>query len=408
MQHGGPGLQQGNLSAPLSRTTRNIALFGLLDYDISDIWTVSAEARVAKDKSAIQGPNLCTIDSSYYAPELDLDLVNPVGDAQESKSFTPRFTLRYQGWERGMIYIQAAKGNKPGAFNQGLFMERRDGCFSQLEVRDPNGLAYVEEEKAWTYEVGTKTTWLDRRVTANIAVYYIDWDNLTVFETPSVPFFPVTVYGNDGAFGVPQALAFNAGKARVYGMELETTFVITDNLYANFSYGLVNGEYTEFTSPALADATGIGLDENGDLIENSNNGKGNQLPNSPKHSFVTALTYSADISSSWSWFARTDFILESKRFTSGTNFEQIDNRKVWNARGGFDSDTWKISAYVTNILDRQTPSAILGFPRIPNRYEYIDPNDPSATGGMGYKNGYGLAPTPGRQYGVELIWRFGS
>jgi iron complex outermembrane receptor protein len=386
-QSGNVGLQQGNLSAPTLQTTKNTAIFGSFDWDLMETLTFTTEARYAKDTKEITSPESCDDpDNKYFDPD------NPIQHEESTTALTPRFTLRYSGWDNAMTYVQAAKGNKPGAFNRAIYSANRNGCQMQ-EFYFGDGepeLAFVDEENAWTYEIGGKTSWFNNRVIANLAVFYIDWDNLTTFETANIQI---------GSFSVPQSLGINAGKADVKGLELETTFAITDRLIAAFSYGYNDAKYTEYTSSNLADTTGEGLTEDGEFIEGSNNAKGNQVPNSPKHNVVTSLSYNDQFTSTLGWFGRTDFVYESKKYTSGTNFEQIGERKVWNARTGLEHDIWRLSAYVNNILDEQTPTAIIGFPRL---------TEDTAAPGLVYPNGYALTPMPGRQYGLELLWRFGN
>lgn len=384
-QAGNVGLQQGNISEPTIQTTKNAALFGSFDWDILDALTFTTEARYANDTKAIKSPESCDDpDSVYYDPG------NPIEHEESTKALTPRFTLRYTGIENAMGYIQAAKGNKPGAFNRAIYSANRDGCQMQ-QFYNGDGepeLAFVDEENAWTYEIGTKTSWLDNRIVANLSLFYIDWENLTTFETANIKI---------GNFNVPQSLGVNAGAANVKGLELETMFAITDKLTATVNYGYNDGKYTEYTSANLAQTTGEGLTEDGEVIEGSNNAKGNQVPNSPKHNVVTSLAYNDQFTSTLGWFGRTDYVYESKKYTSGTNFEQIGERKVWNVRAGLEHDIWRLSGYVNNILDEQTPTAIIGFPRLTERTE-----------SNSIPNGYALTPMPGRQYGLELVYRFGN
>ena len=415
------GLLQAQLSDPYVATTENLAVFGSVELDLTDVWTFTAEARYAEDTKEIQSPNVCEDTPSnreqYIPPGQADEYLNngqPIRHEETTDAVTPRFTLRYQGWENATVYVQAAKGNKPGAFNTGIYSDGRNGCQTQLLYRgyqnDPNNpldtvpdtvpIAFVEEENAWTYEVGAKTSWLDKRLTANVAFFYIDWDNLTAFETRFIEI---------NGLGAPQSLGLNAGKATVKGLELETKFAFTDKLVGTFSYGYNDGEYDEFASKAFAETTGIGLiyepaDPNGPFDPNGiewdptvNNLKGAQIPNSSKHNFVTSLTYNDQFTADLGWFARTDFVYESKKYTSGTNFEQIGNRRVWNARTGLEHSDWRLSLYINNILDEQTQSAIIGFPRLLERNaSNIAPN------------GYLLTPTRGRQIGAEAVFRFGS
>ena len=55
-----------------------------------------------------------------------------------------------------------------------------------------------------------------------------------------------------------------------------------------------------------------------------------------------------------------------------------------------------LGAFVNNILDEQTPSAIINFPRLLERN----------AGGVP-PQGYALTPTPGRIIGGEIVLRFG-
>jgi len=420
------GINQGQLNAPTISTTKNIAVFGALEFDATEKLTLTAEARWAEDTKNIKSPNTCEEpaagappnrydpDGVFAAPGVSIE------HEETTTAVTPRFTARYSATDNAMVYMQAAKGNKPGAFNRGLYTQGRDGCQTQLyynggEQLGPGGtrqtiepIAFVEEENAWTWELGGKTSWLDNRIRANFAVFYIDWDDLTAFELrpieiktdPNAP-FPIIVN---------QSLGLNAGGAEVKGIELETTFAITDKLLATFNYGFNDGRYTEYASKSYADTTGNGLiyapregappEFNKNFIRwdsSVNNLGGKEIPNSSRHNFITSLAYNDQFTADLGWFARTDFIYESEKFTSGTNFEKIDPRKLWNVRTGLDNIDWRLALFVNNILDDQTPSAIIGFVDLTMTNE----------GGTN-PNQYALTPTPGRQVGAEFVYRFGN
>ena len=398
------GLEQGNISRPTFSTTENVAAFGSIDYDLTEKLTFTAEVRYAEDTKAIQSPNVCDDpDSSYFDPD------TPIRHEETTEAWTPRFTFNYAATDAAMVYMQVAKGNKPGAFNRAIYSDYRDGCqIQEFYNGSPDGsvppIAFVDEENAWTWEVGTKTSWFNNRIIANLAVFYIDWKNLTAFETRNIII---------NGLPAPQSLGLNAGNAEVKGLELETTFAITDKLIATFGYGYNNGRYTEYASKSYADTTGIGLVQTGVLPNGNprvewdssvNNLEGAQIPNSPKHNFVTSLAYNDQFTADLGWFARTDFAFDSKKYTSGTNFEQIGQRKSWNGRIGLDHNAWRLALYVNNILDEQTPSAIIGFPRLLERNNAGAPN--ARTGVP--PNGYLLTPTPGRRAGVEAVFRFGN
>lgn len=370
-QHSSPGIAQGPLSDPTIATTENIALFGGIEADLSERLTLAIEARVAKDTKEITAPIFCDDpESPFFDPN------NFVSDESETEALTPRFSLRYNATDDAMIYAQVAKGNKPGDYNIGYFQDGVLGCATEEALNNPDGVAYVEEEKAWNYEVGTKANWFDRRLTTNLAFFYIDWTNQTVFETRTIPRLVV---------GAPQSVGVNAGKSDVYGMELETSFAITENLTGSFGYGLSRGKFKVFQSNALEDLTGDG------------NAAGQRIPNSSEHNVVISLAYLRPVTSTLDWYARSDYSWESGKFTSAENTTEIGERRRWNARTGIETESWRASLFVNNILDEQTPSAILGFPRLT---EFNAAGLPT--------QGYALTPTPGRSIGAEFIWRFGN
>jgi len=383
----------GQLTDSTDSETNNYALFGGFEIDLFDHWTASVEARWARDVKEIDSPNACTDPNSIY-----FDPDNNLSEKKGKNSLTPRFTLRFQPNDNVSSYIQVAKGNKPGGFNLGYYREGRDACFAEATLDNGEIGPYVEEEKQWTYEIGAKTNWLDNRVTANVAAFYIDWDNQTFFAFTPIP---------GEVSPIPTEVGFNAGESRIFGLEFDSTWAITDKLLATFAYGFTDGKIDEAYSCNYAEVTGEGLipDGNGGFrCANSkaeglelNNLKDNKIANSPRHSIVTSLAYADSISADMGWFARTDYSWEDGRYSDLNNFAEIGSRRTWNARSGLETEDWTLSFYVNNILDENTPSAIINFPRFEERTS----SDISL-------QGYALTPTRGRIIGGELIVRFGA
>jgi iron complex outermembrane receptor protein len=373
----------GQLSRALTQDITNYAAFGSIDYDITQQLTFSTEVRWANDKKDIEANFICEDPNSPYFGQ-------QVTDKTDNDSLTPRFTLRYEPSDQLMFYGLAAKGNKPAEFNQTFFRPATASACESLGAVEDGG-SRIEEEKAWTYETGAKSTWIDRRITANLAVFYIDWENQGVFNT-----IPIG--------GILSNVVVNAGKSEIKGLELETAFVLTNHLTANLSYGLSDSEFTEYSDDFFAKTTGIGLDPlTGNAINGSNNVKGHHLPNSPKHSVVAGLSYNHPLFAETEWFMNTNYVWESERYTSAANFTKIGERNLWNSRLGLDNSTWRVTAYVDNILDDKTPSSVLAF-------QYLqDLNWRNGAGSRGTAvEGNSVVPYPGRRYGLELLVRFGN
>jgi iron complex outermembrane receptor protein len=84
-------------------------------------------------------------------------------------------------------------------------------------------------DSLWSYEFGAKTAWLDRRLTVNVAAFYIDWKNLQ--QTLGL-----------GSCGYQATL--NIGAAKSEGMEFETAWKPIDNVSLSFGGGYTNAYIT--------------------------------------------------------------------------------------------------------------------------------------------------------------------
>ncbi|MDG1463395.1 MAG: TonB-dependent receptor, partial [Gammaproteobacteria bacterium] len=170
----GSGL--GQFEDPLLQEIRNRSVFGSVDLDILPELTLSLEARYANDQKSIESPYYCDDPSNKFNGQ-------KLEDSSDNNALTPRATLTWTVSDDAMFYVLASKGNKPAEFNSAYFRAtvQANPC-ATLEARAA-GLTQTKEETAWTYEGGTKTTWLGGRALVNMSVFFIEWTNQTVFET---------------------------------------------------------------------------------------------------------------------------------------------------------------------------------------------------------------------------------
>jgi outer membrane receptor protein involved in Fe transport len=330
-------------------------------------------------------------------------------------AFTPRITLNFQATDELMTYLQVANGTKPGGFNTEYFRSDMHSEYTEyLRDCDPTNpapppvtvpplnptpecteeekskLSFKEEEQ-WTYEAGIKSSWLDRRITANVSVFYIDWVNQGLFARALLP-------NSSGATNTSTIL-INAGKSKIYGLELESNFAATDNLLLFANYGMNKGEFTEGIDSDYALLTG----GDGDIT-------GNTIPNSPQHSVIFGFDASSQVSANLEGFIRSDFLYESESFTRSSNFGKLGERKIVNLRLGLRSEQWTLTAYVRNLTDDDTPVSVFNFVNF--AADPIDtPDHPDGTEAVNngeYPNMYALNPQRGRDIGMEFQWLFGN
>jgi len=345
-------------TAPRNKTeTDNYAIFGSLDVDLTDQWSLALEGRWGEDKKKIIGGNRQT-------------------DSEKTTAFTPRITLRYEPTDSIMLYGLAAKGNKPADFNTRYY--DTGTLVAALEEAREEGLNTIEEEEQWTYEAGIKSDWFERRLILNLSAFYIDWTNQAIFILEQIQTVNPTVVSST-------TILQNAGKTEITGFEFESVFAANEHLNIVANYGYNDGEFQSGFDASLEAATG-----DGDL-------SGKEIPSSPKHTASLSVTGTNQISAGLDAFIRADYIYESERWVQAANFNKLDDRKLANLRIGVEGARWTLTGYVNNLLEDDTPWAAPVF---------VDFTNALASGTA--PNFYSLSPSRGRHYGVEFQARFGQ
>lgn len=344
----------------------NLAVFGQLEFEASDQLTVAVEARYAEDEIETIGSTGLTASATFT-------------------SFSPRVTVDYQVNDNSMLYALVAKGNKPGGFNTLFFGNQIS------EVSRAAGIAAgqdsIDEEKAWTYEIGTKNTVWDGRATLNISAYYLDWTNQQLTRV-------IEITDGNGAPTTAPVLV-NLGATEIWGGEIEAFVAITEELSFNAGYGMADSEIKILNDADIALITGV---DDPDLV-NGGNASGNQLPNQPKHTLSVSGTYRDALTSDVDWFFTTDLNIESKRWTEVGNFSHTGDIWHMNMRLGVDAGNWKLTAFMNNALNDLTANNILRF------RDYRPEFGEFAFNGQRWRGLYFNQPR-GRDFGITAQYSF--
>jgi iron complex outermembrane recepter protein len=83
---------------------------------------------------------------------------------------TPRYTAKWRFDESNMLYINAGKGYRIGGENAQL----PSICNSEW----PPGTSQYKSDSLWSYEIGSKNSWLDGKINSRVAAYRIDWNGM--------------------------------------------------------------------------------------------------------------------------------------------------------------------------------------------------------------------------------------
>ena len=198
------------------------SIFGELNYHVSDALTLTVGARFSdEEKDFYQNP---------FGPFPNAGA--RINVSESWSDFGPKFGLQYRFNDNLMSYASYQKGFKSGGFNG-----RCGQSVTCLRSFDP--------EEVDGYEVGLKADFLDRRLRANLAVFWSEYSDLQ--RGAIVPLPP-------GAANPQETVTDNAAGATIRGIELELTAIIADGFQVNFSAGYLDAEYDDF----CADINGAG------------------------------------------------------------------------------------------------------------------------------------------------------
>jgi iron complex outermembrane receptor protein len=251
---------------------------------------------------------------------------------------TPKFLLEYHADRDVMLYASAAKGYRVGGFN-GDLSPTCDADLAAVGMTRAQTLKY-NSDTLWNYELGAKTSFADRKVTANVAAFRIDWSDIqqNVLLSCGFPFIG------------------NSGKARSTGFEIE-----------------INAR------PVRALELGLALGYTDAKITKAGNGtpqlKGSPVYQVPKWTAAVKAEYSAPLSSRFEGFVRGDYSFTDS--SSSANNDPLNPRlrpsySLLDARLGVRSDALEFALFGKNLADthanladnRSLAAEAPGLPRI--------------------------------------------
>ncbi len=326
-----------------SGKVRNQAVFGSLEFDLGKQWTMSVEARYAEDKiTSITGSGL---------------VLNDTFD-----SFSPRAAVSWQPTDAGSVYFTVGKGTKPGAFNANVL----GANVPPAERERLGGFIAVDEEEAWTYELGTKYSLVKHRLDLTAAVFFIDWSGqqLTTAE-------PFTNTSNTlGSL----SLIRNIGQTDITGFELGVLAQVTDQVDINLTYGYANAEIQKACDVEYGGFVGADPDRcDQTAFPGGADTAGNITPNAPEHTASLSAAYTRPVREDIDFFARGDVTYESTRYDQIYNLAETGSSTVVNLRTGVSWDSWRLTLWARNLTDDDTPDSVgrfLDFDSSPLRRDF--------------------------------------
>ena len=231
------------------------AIYGDLTFELTDSVGLTVGGRYTKDKKKMfyDNPWAGGILGLIESPEVG-QLFGPITDghvyASDSwSSFDPRIALDWDFSDSSTLFVNVASGYKSGGLN------RQVNTFLPGEqILNP-----FDEETVMSYEIGTKSKFMDGRASLNVSAFYNDYKDFQLETLVDL---------------VPEI--FNIGDVVTSGIEFEGKIMATESLQLAATYAYLDSEVKDSLDPGA---------------------EGMRTPNAPKHSASAQAHYYIDTDS---------------------------------------------------------------------------------------------------------------
>ena len=375
-----------------------LGIFGSVDIDFNDQWTLTLEGRQQND-TVIKGGAPTTAGLGAGAREIEFD------------EFLPRVILRWQPFDTTTLYTSYALGVVPGDINQ-QFLDADDQERAQYLAAFPGLGESLPQEELDNYEFGWKQTLFNGSAYLNASVFFAEW---TGIKGRSSVLVNETCTTNDVATGAPGCTypgvvgdvttrqtenppgsgnfepLFNArnilldGDADLWGYEIEAGGQINDNWTVDFNFAYVDTEYTRY------------IFNFGEAIFGFSDMRGNEVPRVPNYSAFATTTYRWAVNDNMGAFVRGDLNYFGKAFTDERNLAWMDDYTIINLRGGIETEQYRVELFINNLFDVDAWASGARF---------SDTAFPTDFGNFFVQQGVNVSPNDRQEFGVRASFSF--
>ena len=250
--------------------------------------------------------------NTFFSPAIAP--ANPVAADATFSDLSPQFALAFRPNANSSVYASASRGFKAGGFNPAAL---------------PGSEAYGEEH-AWHIEGGLKSTLAGGRVSANAAVFSIEWDDLQL-NVPN-PFVP-------GQFYIA-----NVGGARSRGVEVELAARPHASLDLFASFGYTHARFAEGT------------------VSGGVNVADKKLPYTPDYTAVVGAQLSRALTSAVTIYGRGEAVRYGAFEYDEANTARQDAYGLVNFRAGARGKWLFGEAWIRNAFDTMYVPIAIPFP----------------------------------------------
>ena len=222
---------------------KSYAMFGQIQWKIVENLSLTLGGRYSWDQKKV------TFDTKTTVPFVITDFNTSL--SRNWDSFDPTVSLSYNFTDDVMGYASYTSGFKSGAFQ---FIAVSPAMAQQV----------AEPESVDSFEVGMRTTLLDRHLRLNLAIFDMNYQNLQQLRLVSI------------GGGVSRIIIANAADSSIRGFELEGRAVFDSKWSLDFSYGYLDAKFENYVFDASLDFSG------------------NRMQRAPKHTLSLGLNFETE------------------------------------------------------------------------------------------------------------------
>lgn len=306
----------------IDRKDRDLAAFAEATYDITDAVKLTAGIRGFEARSSLFGFSgfnrnaLAAICLPTTATNRPCDNVDR---KYKETGETHKINLSWEVTPDKLIYATYSTGFRPGGNN------RRPGILP------------FQSDTLSNYEIGWKTSFLDRKLRLNGAVFYEEWKDLQ---------FGLVPVGNNGVTNT-----YNAGDARIYGIEGDFALSL-GALTLSGSGTYIDAQLT--TDFCQVDATGNVVCVPGEVPAAP---KGTRLPVQPKFKGTLTARYEFPLGSNDAFLQGSlNHQGGTRSFLTDADFAAVGGTRAFTTfdfSAGTSFGNWSVEAFIQNAFDKR-------------------------------------------------------
>jgi iron complex outermembrane receptor protein len=270
----------------------NVALFGQLEGRWSDRWGWSFGLRAEQR------------EADYADRGFDDAGPRATRASQRDRMLGGEVSLHYDIADDKRVFARLGRGYKAGGFNLGQGAEHRPRF-------DP--------EYLWSFELGFKAEWLDRRLYTDVAAFYMRREDMQVS----------TGIQEEGVAGGYWFLTDNASRGTNAGLEATASWRVSDQIEIGGSLALLRTRYSGYR-PMGEDVS----------------------DRDQAHAPEYQLSLHAAWRSPTGWMARVDFAaIDDFYFDVPPANQRADAYSLTHLKVGYEGDRWGVYLWARNVFD---------------------------------------------------------